>query len=412
MKRYLAISIIILAAVGIIILMAAHYHQAQAQLDYINLSVDPKTVSAGENFDVDVQINAPATQLFKGWEFDLAFDPKLLKLNSVKEGSLFSRCHPATTTATSFFVPGRIDNAAGTLTGVAEAGLGQGWTGCCGAGVIATLNFTALGNGTPVYTLSNVLLADPNAKYYNLYQYSLSGALRQTVDPAGLSTQVAEATQQAFNIFNSAIYKHAHHTPSPDEIAAGATQAYFNSHQYPRLPPATPVYDPFQTPEDILKLIPTDPFFNNGLDPHDRPCVYTGVPGTPVFVKSVDAGADYYLIPFREGSWICGVAEFYVPVDGKGTFEGYVSGNGPSGEKLTINYLLLTSDEAKSLVEKAGFSVLGEPRLVYKDCDGCTDTNPPWEITTTDGQTLYVVYDFTPDTNAPVILTPNGIIKP
>jgi hypothetical protein len=100
---------------------------------------------------------------------------------------------------------------------------------------------------------------------------------------------------------------------------------------------------------------------------------------------------------------------FTVWQDGKGSFgAGWLDRSGKG-----IDIPPITSDEAIRLVQNAGFEVKGEPRLVDKLChEGCDIFNPQWEVPTADGQNLYVVFDYSHDTNAPVILTPKGIIIP
>jgi hypothetical protein len=44
--------------------------------------------------------------------------------------------------------------------------------------VIARLNFTALGSGAPLYSLSKVKLWNARAQRVNLFQVTFSGALR------------------------------------------------------------------------------------------------------------------------------------------------------------------------------------------------------------------------------------------
>ena len=85
---------------------------AQAITD-LNVSA-PAEVNTGEQFTVDILID-PGTAI-AGVQFDLAFDPSLVTVDSVAEGALLAQGG-----ASTYFSPGVIDNVAGTITGAAGA---------------------------------------------------------------------------------------------------------------------------------------------------------------------------------------------------------------------------------------------------------------------------------------------------
>jgi hypothetical protein len=83
----------------------------------------------------------------------LSFDPSLLTANSVAEGNLLSQGG-----ASTYFMSGTIDNAAGTITGVFGAITADGQT-VSPPGTFATISFTAKTTaGTSALNLSNVIV--------------------------------------------------------------------------------------------------------------------------------------------------------------------------------------------------------------------------------------------------------------
>lgn len=117
------------------------------------MSVGSATESLASNFDIPVTISG-ATDLY-AFQFDLSFDPEILQLQSVTEGPFLP------SGGSTFFVPGTIDNVAGTATFNADTLIGS-IPGVVGDGTITFLNFTAVGNGTSALNLANVILLDSN----------------------------------------------------------------------------------------------------------------------------------------------------------------------------------------------------------------------------------------------------------
>ena len=113
----------------------------------------PDQVNSGEQFTVDILVE-PETAI-AGVQFDLAFDPSLVTVDSVAEGNLLSQ-----NGATTYFSPGAIDNVAGTITAVAGAITTPGQT-VSTAGTFATITLTAgTESGTCPLTLSGVVVGD------------------------------------------------------------------------------------------------------------------------------------------------------------------------------------------------------------------------------------------------------------
>jgi hypothetical protein len=113
----------------------------------------PSQVNSGEQFTVDILVE-PETAI-AGVQFDLAFDPSLVTVDSVAMGNLLSQDG-----ATTYFSPGAIDNVAGTITAVAGAITTPGQT-VSTAGTFATITLTAgTESGTCPLTLSSVVVGD------------------------------------------------------------------------------------------------------------------------------------------------------------------------------------------------------------------------------------------------------------
>ena len=119
------------------------------------ISPPAQTVNTGP-FTVDVVVD-PAVPI-AGVQFDLSFDPLLIEAVNVTEGSLLGLSGCST-----FFLPGTINNSAGTITGVAGTAIG---TGCSvfTLGTFATINFIADNlEGISPLDLFNVKVVDSDA---------------------------------------------------------------------------------------------------------------------------------------------------------------------------------------------------------------------------------------------------------
>ncbi len=117
------------------------------------LAIQPTTQSliAGQTSSAAITISG-AADLY-AFQFDLGFNPAVLSVNSIAEGPLL------TGGGVTFFVPGTIDNGAGTVSATADTLL-SAIVGINGSGTLATLNFTALSSGTSAINLFGATLLD------------------------------------------------------------------------------------------------------------------------------------------------------------------------------------------------------------------------------------------------------------
>jgi hypothetical protein len=119
------------------------------------VTVEPasKVVGVGETFTVDIVVDPDAD--IGGAQFSLSFDPSVVTANDVTEGNLLSQGG-----ASTFFISGIIDNAAGTITGVFGAITAIDET-VSQPGIFATISFTAGAVvGTSALDLTNMIVGD------------------------------------------------------------------------------------------------------------------------------------------------------------------------------------------------------------------------------------------------------------
>jgi hypothetical protein len=137
------------------------------------VSIQPSvsTIAPGDSLTLDVDI-ADVTDLF-AFQFDLGFDPTALAAAGVTEGDFL----PAG--GTTLFIPGAIDDAAGSIAATADALFGTSVV--TGSGALARVALNALASGTSPITLSNVILLDSSL---NDIPFTLSSG---TVDVRGAS---------------------------------------------------------------------------------------------------------------------------------------------------------------------------------------------------------------------------------
>ncbi len=95
-------------------------------------------VKVGDTFTV--QLKTEAIPDLAGWQSDILFDPAVLKVNSVSEGSFLKQGGGRT-----HFLKGTIDNTAGRINGIGAARISEG--GAKGEGTLLSISLTAKANG-------------------------------------------------------------------------------------------------------------------------------------------------------------------------------------------------------------------------------------------------------------------------
>lgn len=118
----------------------------------IYLQPSTSTVTLADSLTISVNVVGVAD--LYAFQFDAGFDPTILSAMSVTEGNLFAGL-------SVFFSPGSVDNAAGTITFVADSLSGPG-PGVTADGSLAKILFHTTGAGTAVLNLSNIILLNSN----------------------------------------------------------------------------------------------------------------------------------------------------------------------------------------------------------------------------------------------------------
>ena len=105
-------------------------------------------IHIGDTFTLDIR----AENVFDlaGWQFDIAFDPSRLEALDVNEGDFLK-----SDGGTTFFQSGRIDNAAGKITGLIAGRISEG--GVSGSGSVLQVSFKAKSEGETELALQNFL---------------------------------------------------------------------------------------------------------------------------------------------------------------------------------------------------------------------------------------------------------------
>ena len=103
-----------------------------------SLSAAETQVQVADTFTV--QLKAENISDLAGWQGDITFDPAVLKVNNVQEGSFLKQGGGRT-----HFLKGTIDNTEGRIADIGSARLSEG--GANGEGTLLSVSFTAKANG-------------------------------------------------------------------------------------------------------------------------------------------------------------------------------------------------------------------------------------------------------------------------
>ena len=114
----------------------------------IGYAFSKKPIHLGDTFTFDVR--AEIISNLAGWQFDIAFDSTVLEALDVSEGDFLK-----TDGGVTFFQSGRIDNAAGKITGLIAGRISEG--GVSGSGSVLQVRFKAKAEGETELALQNFL---------------------------------------------------------------------------------------------------------------------------------------------------------------------------------------------------------------------------------------------------------------
>jgi hypothetical protein len=116
----------------------------------IQISSNAQTAAVGQSVNITVDV-ASVVDLY-AYQFDLLFDPSVLQVKSLSEGSYLVSGGP------TIFIPGTVDNGGGLVS--ATAAVLESAAGVSGSGVLVMFDFTAIAAGSTNINLDNVVLLD------------------------------------------------------------------------------------------------------------------------------------------------------------------------------------------------------------------------------------------------------------
>ena len=128
-------------------------------------STDITTIRIGDTFTVHV--NAEKVTDLAGWQFDLSFDPDVLKVVDVNEGGFLKRGNQ-----TTFFQQGTIDNTAGSIVGLSAALISK--SGVTGSGTLLSVRLSAKADGNSQIALHNFQLGSKTGEAIPAAMYPLT----------------------------------------------------------------------------------------------------------------------------------------------------------------------------------------------------------------------------------------------
>jgi len=151
--------------------------QLVVQVSAVEVEVIPPTgmVIPGGYFDLNIRID-PFGIPIAGMQTDILYDSSLVKINSIKEGNLFTQ-----NGAISYFNSGIVNNFTGTAMNIYSFIFGQNSISTPGTFIV--INMTATGiAGTSKINLSNVKISDPNGNLVQLNVHNASVIITQPIN--------------------------------------------------------------------------------------------------------------------------------------------------------------------------------------------------------------------------------------
>ncbi len=113
-------------------------------VDRFSLSTETTDFAVGSTFTIDLKVSDVSD--LAGWQTDIHFDPAILRVNSVTEGTILKQ-----NSGSTHFRRGTIDNTTGRINGVSSMRLTQG--GIDGEGTLLSVTFTLKDSGETQVTL-------------------------------------------------------------------------------------------------------------------------------------------------------------------------------------------------------------------------------------------------------------------
>jgi|SRR5271166_5540059 len=136
-----------------LLILAATYLVAPTYAAVISVQPSALSVPVGQIFSLDIEVSG-VSDLY-AFQLDVDYTPSVLSAVGVTEGTFLP------TAGATFFVPGTIDNVGGSISFIADTLIGA-IAGVSGDGVLAEIEFMAVGPGSSPISISNEILLDSN----------------------------------------------------------------------------------------------------------------------------------------------------------------------------------------------------------------------------------------------------------
>ncbi len=124
-----------------------------AEAAVVRIKPPAQTVNIGDTISLNVEVDN-AKDVY-AWEMSLVYDPEILVLAGVNQGSFFTKDRRDVQT---FFVPPNVQKR-GQINSMAHTKLGQD-KGVSGSGVLSSVEFVVLKGGDASVSIDGVILVD------------------------------------------------------------------------------------------------------------------------------------------------------------------------------------------------------------------------------------------------------------
>jgi hypothetical protein len=163
----IGVLIIVIAVQVVQIVDVPYWLSMWTPIDYLTsqakVSAEHVTVQSGQSFTEDIRISSNTP--LRGAQLQLSFDPALVQIDQVTEGSFFKDWAQANQASTMFLPQPTVDNTQGTVSSMALIVAGGNSGGVTGSGVLCTVHGVTKSGacGVSSINLNEVMVADANA---------------------------------------------------------------------------------------------------------------------------------------------------------------------------------------------------------------------------------------------------------
>jgi len=171
MKTY-GMRLLTIVVMFFVLILSGHVTAQASAVAIVSVQTPASAPLVGSSFDVLVNIGS-VSDLFS-YQFDLSFNPAVISATGMSEGPFLA------TGGSTMFLPGSIDNVAGTIAFTANSLVGE-VPGINGAGTLVTINFQALASGSSSMDLSNVILL--NSSFSDIPFVTIAGTVSPSAVP-------------------------------------------------------------------------------------------------------------------------------------------------------------------------------------------------------------------------------------